>query len=68
MSGIENTVDVWDGVVPYVAGSPMAIPNVFTVRMHAMRILKDKFPVIDDPRMHSRGSSLLAIRQTHWRH
>jgi len=26
----------------------MAIPNVFTVRMHAMRILKDKFPQIND--------------------
>jgi hypothetical protein len=48
IGGIENTVDVWDGVVPYVAGSPMAIPNVFTVRMHAMRILEDKFPQIVD--------------------
>ena len=26
----------------------MAIPNVFTVRMHAMRILNDKFPQIID--------------------
>ena len=26
----------------------MAIPNVFTVRMHAMRVLKDKFPQIVD--------------------
>ena len=40
IGGIENTEDVWDGVVPYVVGSPMAIPNVFTVRMHAMRVLK----------------------------
>ena len=31
---------VWDGVVPYVIGSPMAIPNMFTVRMHAQRILR----------------------------
>ena len=48
IGGIENTEDVWDGVVPYVVGSPMAIPNVFTVRMHAMRVLKNKLPQIID--------------------
>ena len=48
IGGIENTEGIWDGVVPYVLGSPMAIPNVFTVRMHAMRILQDKFPQIID--------------------
>ena len=48
VGGIENTISVWDGVVPFVLGSPMAIPNVFTVRMHAMRVLKDKFPQIVD--------------------
>ncbi|MEZ5043199.1 MAG: hypothetical protein R2828_25110 [Saprospiraceae bacterium] len=48
LGGIENTEGVWDGVVPYVVGSPMAIPNVFSVRMHAMRILYDKFPQIID--------------------
>ena len=48
MGGMENTEGVWDGAVPYVPGSPMAIPNVFTVRMHAMRILEDKFPQIID--------------------
>lgn len=47
IGGFENT-DTWDGVVPYVAGSPMAIPNVFTVRMHAMRVLQDKLPQIAD--------------------
>jgi len=46
VGGIENTDGVWDGVVPYVLGSPMAIPNVFTVRMHAMRVLHEKFPQI----------------------
>lgn len=46
-SGFENT-NTWDGAVPYVCGSPMAIPNVYTVRMLAMRILKDKFPSILD--------------------
>lgn len=48
IGGIENTVGVWNGAVPYVVGSPVAIPNVFTVRMHAMRILKDKLPQIID--------------------
>jgi hypothetical protein len=47
IGSIENT-DVWDGAVPYVVGSPMAIPSVFSVRMHAMRILNDKFPQIID--------------------
>ncbi|MDQ8734530.1 hypothetical protein [Paenibacillus sp. LHD-38] len=48
ISFIENTTGVWDGAVPFVIGTPMAIPNVFTVRVHAMRILKDKFPAILD--------------------
>jgi len=48
VGGIENTMDTWDGVVPYVIGSPMAIPNVFSVRMHAMRILNKKMPQIID--------------------
>jgi len=47
IGGFENS-DVWDGAVPYVVGSPVAIPNVFSIRMHAMRILKDKFPLIID--------------------
>ncbi|MBE0697520.1 MAG: hypothetical protein IH586_11420, partial [Anaerolineaceae bacterium] len=48
IGGMENTSGVWDGAVPYVVGSPMAIPNVFTVRMLAMRVLWDKFPAILD--------------------
>lgn len=48
IGGIENTQKVWDGVVPYVVGSPMAIPNVFSVRMQAMRVLNDKLPAIID--------------------
>jgi hypothetical protein len=48
VGGIENAGGVWDGAVPYVLGSPVAIPNVFTVRMHAMRVLWDKFPQIID--------------------
>jgi hypothetical protein len=48
IGSIENTRGVWDGAVPYVVGSTMALPNVFSVRMHAMRVLKDKFPQIVD--------------------
>lgn len=44
----ENTEGVWDGFVPYVPGSPMAMPNVFSVRMHAQRILRDVLPAIID--------------------
>lgn len=46
--GMENTTGVWDGAVPFVIGSPMALPNVFTVRLHAMRVLHDKLPSIVD--------------------
>ncbi len=48
VGAMENTDGVWDGAVPYVLGSPMAIPNCFTVRMHAMRVLDGKFPQIVD--------------------
>ena len=48
VGAFENTSDVWDGVVPYVLGSSMASPNNFTVRMEAMRVLRDKFARIDD--------------------
>lgn len=48
IGGIENTDGVWDGAVPYVLGSPMAIPNVFTVRVFAMQVLHEKFPLIVD--------------------
>ena len=46
--GMENTRGVWDGAVPFVMGSPMAIPNVFTVRSYALRVLKDRLPAIAD--------------------
>ncbi len=48
LGSMENTVGVWEGAVPFVLGSPMAAPNSFTIRMHAMRLLKDKFPGIVD--------------------
>lgn len=48
IGGMESTRGVWDGAVPFVPGSPMAIPNMFSVRMQAMRILDRKFPQILD--------------------
>ncbi|GAA2971467.1 hypothetical protein JOD63_003445 [Microbacterium terrae] len=48
VGGLENTVGVWDGAVPFVLGSPMAIPNCFTPRLHAMRILGDKLDDVVD--------------------
>ncbi len=46
----ENTSGVWDGFVPFVIGTPNSIPSMFTVRMHALRILnqRNKFPAIMD--------------------
>lgn len=48
IGSMENTRGVWDGAVPYVPGSLMAIPNMFTVRMQALRVLRDRFPAIID--------------------
>lgn len=48
IGSMESTRGVWDGAVPYVPGSTMAIPNMFTVRMQALRVLRDKFPQIVD--------------------
>jgi hypothetical protein len=48
MACMENCPGVWDGAVPFVHGTPMDGPNVFTVQAHAMRILFDKFPAIVD--------------------
>lgn len=47
ISGFENT-HTWDGAVPFVIGSPLALPNVFTARLLALRVLYDKFPSILD--------------------
>ena len=46
--GMESTEGVWDGSCPFVLGSPNAIPNVFSVRMYALRVLRDKLGDIVD--------------------
>ena len=48
MSCVESTKDIWDGSVPCVMGTPMSIPNMFTVRAHAMRLLRNKWERIID--------------------
>src|SRR5574341_890582 len=45
---VETQPGVWDGSLPFVHGSPVAIPHVFTVQAHAMRVLQGKFPQIVD--------------------
>ncbi|MXO89903.1 hypothetical protein GRI41_03640 [Altererythrobacter aquaemixtae] len=48
IGSLERTEGVWDGGVPYVNGSTLAIPNMFSVRMQALRVLRGKFPQIVD--------------------
>lgn len=53
----ENTRGVWDGFVPFVMATPNAIPSMFTIRMHALRVLRqrDRLPGIMDA-VHPGGS------------
>jgi hypothetical protein len=46
----ENTQGVWDGFLPFVLATPNAIPSLFSVRMHALRVLRrrGRFPAIMD--------------------
>ena len=46
----ENSTGIWDGYVPFVMGTPNSIPGVFTVRINALRILRqrNKFPEVMD--------------------
>jgi len=48
IGSFENTTGVWDGVVPYVVGSNMAIPNMFTFRIRVLRILGPKLDQVVD--------------------
>lgn len=42
MGAAENTSGVWDGFIPFVPGCNHAIPSMFTVRMHALRVLRQR--------------------------
>ena len=48
VAALQNSSGVWDGGIPYVMGSPVSMPNVFTIRINALRVLKGKFPQIMD--------------------
>ncbi|KMS75975.1 hypothetical protein ACM01_07020 [Streptomyces viridochromogenes] len=48
LAGAENTDGVWHGFVPHIIGSPMAIPIVFSVRMHTQRVLRHRLDSIVD--------------------
>jgi hypothetical protein len=50
ISGAENTSGVWDGSHALVIPSPMAIPNTYSVRANALRVLRrgDKCPALVD--------------------
>ncbi|PEQ11436.1 hypothetical protein B2G71_16505 [Novosphingobium sp. PC22D] len=50
MGAAEATSGVWDGFLPFVPGCNHAIPSMFTVRMHALRVLRrrDRLPGIAD--------------------
>jgi hypothetical protein len=45
---IENGHDVWDGAVPYIQGTMMSLPSMFSVQAHAFRVLRNKLPQIVD--------------------
>ncbi len=50
ITNAEHTIGVWDGVLPFVMGHPLAIPGDFTVRLHALRVLRkrNKWPEVMD--------------------
>ena len=48
ISFAQNTKDIWDGIVPFVIGSPMAAPSAMTVQAHALRVLGDSIEQVVD--------------------
>ena len=48
IAAAENTTGIWDGFVPYVFASPIAMPHVFTVQAQAVRLLKDDWRNVVD--------------------
>ncbi|CAN7320488.1 hypothetical protein LJR225_001818 [Phenylobacterium sp. LjRoot225] len=57
---MENTRGVWDGAVPYVVGSTQAIPNMFTARIRAMRIVGSKLNNVVDAASPGGGGDIYA--------
>ncbi|HSA53295.1 MAG TPA: Tat pathway signal sequence domain protein [Yinghuangia sp.] len=48
IGAMENTSGVWDGAVPFIPGSPVAIPNFFFIRAVARLVLAEKAAQIED--------------------
>jgi hypothetical protein len=48
LGAAENSSGIWDGFLPFVLGGNYAIPSYFTVRLHALRVLRDRLPAIVD--------------------
>jgi hypothetical protein len=48
IGAIENSTGVWDGAVPWIVGSPTAVPNNFFVRAFARLVLQKKAAQIAD--------------------
>ncbi|MGX9901362.1 hypothetical protein ACW0JT_18485 [Arthrobacter sp. SA17] len=48
IGGIENSVGVWDGAVPFVIAAPTSLPNNFFIRAFARTVLEDKAEQIAD--------------------
>jgi hypothetical protein len=48
ITGAEATRGVWDGFLPFVMGTPNAIPNVFTMRVRVLHLLADELPAVID--------------------
>lgn len=47
IAGFENT-ESWDGAVPFVMPTPYAVPTMFTVRLHALRLVGAKMAQVVD--------------------
>jgi hypothetical protein len=48
IGAVENTEGVWDGSVPFVPGTPNAIPSSQVIQLLGLRVLHDDLPRIVD--------------------
>jgi hypothetical protein len=50
LAGAEHTSGVWDGFMPFVLGTSSATPSIWTNRLNALRVLRqrNKFPSVMD--------------------
>ena len=48
ISCVENHLDVWDGALPYVHGTPKSIPVLLIAPSHVMRVVGDKLAGVVD--------------------